>query len=131
MPQPQDVEEADEIAKIITAVHRFPQNSVSQPDRAPVFSNVGSTMFLTQRTEIEVYRIRDRVEQDKVISAVKDAVRDKKSKPVGLQFMDEENWIVYGNGRQRGPELQLRRVQISQDRIREEGGEKTITYPVP
>jgi hypothetical protein len=78
MPQPQDVQEANEITKMIATAHRFTQNSVSQPDRAPVFSNAGSMMFLTQSTQIEVYGIRDRAEQDRVISTVKDAVRDKK-----------------------------------------------------
>jgi len=131
MPQPQDVEEADEITKIITVAHSFTQNSLSQPDRAPVFSNAGSMMFLTQPTQIEVYGIRDRAEQDRVISTVKDAVRDKKFKPVDLQFMDDENWIVRGNGGERGSELQLRRVRVSQGGTHELSGQKMITYPVP
>jgi hypothetical protein len=131
MPQPKDVDEADEATKIITAAHHFAQNSVSQPDRPPVFSNAGSRMFLTQPTEIEMYGVRDRAEQDKVIGAVKDAVRDKKFKPVDLCFMDHENWIAGDNWGERGPELQLRLVRISENVVRELGGQKTITYPVP
>jgi hypothetical protein len=55
----------------------------------------------------------------------------KKFKPVDLQFMDDENWIVRGNGGERGPELQLRRVRVSQGGTRELSGQKTIMYPVP
>jgi hypothetical protein len=55
-------------------------------------------------------------------------MRYQKLKRVDLQFMDHENWIVDGNVGKRGPELQLRRVRISQGRVQEDGGEKTITY---
>jgi hypothetical protein len=131
MPQPQDVNEADQITKVITTVHHFAQNSVSQPDRPPVYSNPGSKMLLMQPTEIGMYGVTDRTEQDKVISEVQAAVRNQKFKPVDLSFMDHENWVVYGNASERGPELQLRRVRITQNGVREQGGQKTITYPVP
>jgi hypothetical protein len=131
MPQQQDVHEAEAITNVITTVHHFAQNSVSQPDRPPVFSNAGSRMLLTQPTEIEVYGVTDRAEQDKVIAAVKNALQRGKRKPVDLRFMDHENWIVYGNMGERGPELQLRRVHVTQNGVREEGVQKTITYPVP
>jgi hypothetical protein len=63
---------------------------------------------------------------------------EQKLNRVDLQFMDKENWIVTtypgaGMGKivsegKRGPELQLRRVRISQRHVQEDGGEKTITY---
>jgi hypothetical protein len=86
-------------------------------------------MLLTQRPEITVYEIRDRGEQDRVIAAVQAVVRDRNFKPLDLCFMDHENWNVHGNVGERGPELQLRRVRITQSGTREEGGKKTITYP--
>jgi hypothetical protein len=85
-----------------------------------------------------VYEITDRAEQDKVIAVVQAVIRDQKLKRVDLRFMDHENWIVtqYPNANvgeiasegERRPELQLRRVRISQGHVQEEGGEKTITY---
>ena len=131
MPEPDDLHAVDEITNIITETHHFAQNSVSQPHRPPVFGNAGSTMILTQPTKIEVYEVGDRAEQDKIIGALKDAVRDKKFKPVDLCFMDHENWNPGKNCDVRGPELQLRRVRIAGNDIREKGGQKTITYPVP
>jgi hypothetical protein len=77
---------------------------------------------------ITVYEIKDRGEQDKVIAAVQAVVREQKLKRVDLQFMDHENWTVHGNVGKRGPELRLRRVRISEGRVQEDGGEKTITY---
>jgi hypothetical protein len=57
-------------------------------------------------------------------------MREQKLKRVDLRFIDHENWIVteYTNGSvgKRGPELQLRRVRVSQGHVQEEGGEKTI-----
>lgn len=131
MPEPDDLHAVDEVTKIITATHHFAQNSISQPHRPPVFGNAGSSMILTQPTKIEVYEVGGRAEQDKIIGALKDAVRDKRFKPVDLCFMDHENWNPGKNWDARGPELQLRRVRISGNDIREKGGQKTITYPVP
>ena len=79
-----------------------------------------------------MYEIKDRAEQDKVIAAVQAVMREQKLKRVDLRFMDHENWIVTEYTKatvsERGPELQLRRVRISQGHVQEEGGEKTITY---
>ncbi len=85
-----------------------------------------------------MHDIKDRAEQDKVIAAVQAVMREQKLTRVDLQFMDKENWIVtnYPNASigetasegKRGPELQLRRVRISQGHVQEDGGEKTITY---
>ncbi len=86
-------------------------------------------MILTQPTAVVVYEIRDRAEQDRVIAAVQAVVRERKFRAVDLRFMDHKNWVVHGNVGERGPELQLRRVRITQKSTREEGGVKTITYP--
>jgi hypothetical protein len=81
---------------------------------------------------------KDRTEQNKVIAAAQAVVCEQKLKRVDLQFMDKENWIVtnYPNASigkiasigKRGPELQLRRVRISQRHVQEDGGQQTITY---
>ena len=137
-----DVDKAAALEKAvtskITAIHRFVRSSAAQPDRPPIAVTPGSEAIFTQPPKITVYEITDRTEQDKVIAAVQAVVRDQKLKRVDLQFMDHENWIVTnypnaGIGKiasegKRGPELQLRRVRISQDNFKEEGGEKTITY---
>jgi len=113
----------------ITTIHPFMRNSVSRPDTLPIFVDPGSRMLLTQPPEVSVYEIKDRVEQDRVIATVQTVVRDRRFKPLDLCFMDHENWMVHGNVGERGPELQLRRVRITQKSTREEGGVKTITYP--
>lgn len=131
MPQPEDVNETDQLTNLITTVHHFAHNSIAQPDRPPMYSNPGSKMLLTQPSEIGIYGVTDRTEQDKIIEAVKDAMHDRKFKPVDLRFIDHENWIADANSGERGSELQLRRVRISLAGTREEGGEKMITYPLP
>jgi len=131
MPQPEDVNESDQLTKLITTVHHFAHNSIAQPDRPPMYSNPGSKMLLTQPCEIGIYGVTDRTEQDKIIEVVKDTMRDRKFKPVDLRFIDHENWLADENSGERGPELQLRRVRISLAGTLEEGGEKMITYPLP
>lgn len=108
----------------ITSIHQFPWNSTSRPDVSPIFIRPGAI----QPPVIIVYEIKNRTEQDKVIAAVQSVMRDQKLKQVDLQFMDRENWIIDGNVGRRNPELQLRRVRISQGRVQEDGGEKTIAY---
>ena len=128
----EDVDKAAALEKAVisktTSIHRFVHNSATQPDTPPISVDPGSRAILTQPPLIAVYEITDRAEQDKVIAAVQAVMHDQKLRRVDLCFMDQENWIVRGNVGKRGPELQLRRVRISPDRIREEGGEKTITY---
>ena len=119
------------IIQTITGVHHFAHNSVSDPGRPPVSGTPGSKGVLIQPTRIQIYEVQDRSGQDQIIQAVQSLVGDHKLRPVNVSFIQHENWIVHGNVGERGAELQLRRVQVSQDRIREEGGEKTITYPVP
>jgi len=129
-----DVDEAAALEQAVTSkttsIHRFVRNSISRPDRPPIFVNPGSRAILTQPPLITVYEIKDQAEQDTVIGGVEAVMRDQKLKRVDLCFMDHENWIVRGNVGERGPELQLRRVRITQKSSREEGGLKTITYPV-
>jgi hypothetical protein len=131
----QDVDEAAALEAAVTgpikAVHRFTRNSVLEPNKPPIGVIPGSRMILTQPPLVDVYEIGDRAEQDKVIAAIEAVVRDRKRKPVDLRFMDHENWTVTGNVGQRGPELQLRRVCITRSGTQEQGGTKTITYPVP
>ena len=121
-----------------TAIHRFVRDSMNYPGRPPISVNPGSRAIFTQPPEIIVHDIKDRAEQDKVIAAVQAVMREQKLKRVDLQFMDKENWIVtnYPNASigeiasegKRGPELQLRRVRISQGHVQEDAGEKTIAY---
>jgi hypothetical protein len=132
----EDVDKAAALEKAVisktTSIHRFVRNSMTRPDSPPIGVNPGSRAILTQPPLIDVYEIKDRAEQDKVIAAVQAVMRDQKLKRVDLRFMDQENWIVteYTNASvgERRPELQLRRVRISQGHVQEEGGEKTITY---
>ena len=130
----EDVEKAEALRKIvtpkITSIHHFRRNSSVDPDVPPIGVYPGDWFLVfTQPLMITVYEIKDRGEQDKVIAAVQAVVREQKLKRVDLQFMDHENWIAHGNIGERGPELQLRRVRISQNSFQEEGGPKTITYP--
>jgi len=121
-----------------TAIHRFVRDSKNYPGRPPISVNPGSRAIFTQPPEIIVHDIKDRAEQDKVIAAVQAVMREQKLTRVDLQFMDKENWIVtnYPNASigeiasegKRGPELQLRRVRISQGHVQEDAGEKTIAY---
>jgi hypothetical protein len=132
----EDVDKAAALEKAVTSkttsIHRFVRNSVTLPDRPPIYVNPGSRAILTQPPVIIVHDIKDRGEQDRVIAAVEAVMRDQKLKRVDLQFMDHENWTVseYTSASigKRGPELQLRRVRVSQGHFQEEGGEKTITY---
>jgi hypothetical protein len=128
----EDADRATALEKTVTrettSIHRFVRNSATLPDRPPIYVQPGSRAILTQPPLITVHDIKERGEQDKVIAAVQATMRDQKLKRVDLQFMDHENWIVGGNIGKRGPELQLRRVRISQGHVQEEGGEKTITY---
>jgi hypothetical protein len=132
----EDVDKAAALGKAVTSkttsIHRFVHNSATQPDRPPISVNPGSRAILVQPPEIDMYEIKDRAEQDKVIAAVQAVMHEQKLKRVDLRFMDHENWIVTEYTKatvgERGPELQLRRVRISQGHVQEEGGEKTITY---
>ena len=138
----EDVDKAAALEKAVTSkttsIHRFVHNSATQPDSPPISVTPGSEAIFTQPPEIHVYEINDRVEQDKVIAAVQAVMHEQKLKRVDLRFMDHENWIVteyphasvgeIASVGERGPELQLRRVRISQGHVQEEGGEKTITY---
>ena len=130
----EDVDKAAALRQAVTSeatsIHRFVRNSATRPDRPPISVNPGSRAILTHPPLITIYEIKDRAEQDKVIAAVEAVMRDQKLKRVDLRFMDHENWIVYAYGGERGPELQLRRIRITQNSAREEGGQKTITYPV-
>jgi hypothetical protein len=130
-PSESDRTEAQLIREKITSVHHFTRNSISQPDRAPVFSNPGSKMLLTQPTVVQVYDVKDRAEQDKIAEALRDLVTEKKFKPFELCFYDHENWIVDGNFGGRGPETQLRQLRITAHGIRDIAGQKVITYPTP
>jgi hypothetical protein len=138
----EDLDKAAALEKAVTSkttsIHRFVRNSATRPDSPPIAVNPGSQAILTLPPLIIVHDIKDRGEQDKVIAAVQTTMRDQKLKRVDLQFMDKENWLVanYPNAGigeiasigKRGPELQLRRVRISQGHVQEDGGEKTITY---
>jgi hypothetical protein len=120
------------------AIHKFVRDSTTRPGSPPIGVNPGSRAILTQPPEIVIYEIKDRTEQDKVIAVVQAVMLEQKLKRVDLQFMDKENWIVtnYPNAGmgeiasegKRGPELQLRRVRVSQQHVQEDGSEKTITY---
>jgi hypothetical protein len=127
-----DVEEATSIkpavANAVTAIHDFDRNSVIQPDKPPITVIPGSHLILRQPPMITIYYINDRPEQDRVIAAIEQVLRERKFKPVDVRFMDRENWISGQNWGKRGPELQLRRVRISQNRVREQGGRQMITY---
>jgi hypothetical protein len=138
----EDVDKAAALEKAVTSkttsIHRFVHNSATRSGMPPISVNPGSEAILTQPPLINVYEINDRAEQDKVIAAVQTVMHEQKLKRVDLSFMDHENWIVteyphasvgeIASVGERGPELQLRRVRISQNHVQEKGGQKTITY---
>jgi hypothetical protein len=113
-PNEADWQQVVAIRNKITTVHHFARNSVSQPDRPPVFGNPGSKMLLTRPTVIDVYEVRNSSEQDKIIAAVRTELAGRKSKPVDLRFYDHENFPAESeNYRERGPETLLRRVRLN------------------
>jgi hypothetical protein len=138
----EDVDEAATLEQAVvsktTAIHQFVRNSATRPGLPPISVNPGSRAILTWPPNINIYEIKDRAEQNRVIAVVQGVMSEQKLKRVDIQFMDKENWIVtnYPNASigeiasvgKRGPELQLRRVRISQGHVQEDGGEKTITY---
>jgi hypothetical protein len=132
-PGEKDRDQLDAIIHTITTVHTFEHNSIVSSERPPVFGEPGSAQVLTQPTTIEVYYVRDRAEQDRIIGAIKVLLAEPNSKPVDLQFRDHENWIIHdAKFAERGPETQLRRVRITANRIRDDVREKLITpYPLP
>jgi hypothetical protein len=130
-PTDSDRADARAIRERIATVHRFTRNSISQPDRPPVFSNPGSKMILSLPTLIQVYDVKDHAEQDKIAEALRQLAAEKRLKPFELRFYDHENWVLNGNLGERGPENQLRRLRITADRVRDVAGQKVITYPAP
>jgi hypothetical protein len=100
-PSESDRTEANAIIDEVSTLHEFTHNSLSQPARAPVFAAVGSKMILTRPTEITVYDVQDRVEQDRIAEALKHFSLKKKLKPFRVCFYDHENWQVNGNSGQR------------------------------
>ena len=130
-PSERDWVEADMIREKIISVHHFAHNSLSQPQKPPVFSNPSSQMLLTLPAAIEVYDVGDRAEQDKIANALREFIAERKLKPFKLCFYDHENWVVDGNVGTRGSETQLRCLRITADRLHDIAGEKVITYPTP
>jgi hypothetical protein len=118
LPSEQDFNESEAIVNRIVTVHHFTRNSVSAPEKPPVFSIAGSRLLLTQPAVVQVYEVRDRTDQDKIAVAIKDLLLDYGSKrPVDLLFYDRENWPpVAGH---RGQETLLRRIYITRNSIRE------------
>jgi hypothetical protein len=130
-PTDNDWAETEAIRDQIVRVHHFTHNSVSQPEKPPVFSNPGSKMLLRLPAEIQVYDVPDRAEQDKIATALKKLSTEKGFSPLKLCFYDHENWSVDGNVGAGGPETQLRCLRITTDRIRDVSGRQIITYPAP
>jgi hypothetical protein len=134
-PSDSDRAEAKAIIDKVSTVHQFRHNSLSRPERPPVFAHAGSTMILTRPTEITIYDVQDRGEQDRIAQGLKEFSLEKKLKPFRVCFYDHENWITYGhpgvNVGERGSETQLRCVAVASDRVRDVAGQKQITYPVP
>jgi hypothetical protein len=130
-PSDSDRAEAEAIIDKVSTVHQFTHNSLSQQARPPVFAQTGSRMILTRPTEIQVYDVQDRAEQDRIAEALKHFSLEKKLKPFRVCFYDHENWATNGNAGQRGPETQLRCLGVASDRVRDVAGQRLITYPVP
>src|SRR3954468_6763759 len=128
-PSQRDRAEADMIREKIIGVHHFTHNSLSQPQKPPVFCDPGSHMLLTLPAAIQVYDVRDRAEEDKIANALRELVAERKLKPFKLCFFDHENWVVDGNAGTRGSETQLRSLRITADSVHDLAGEKVITYP--
>jgi hypothetical protein len=89
-PSQMDRQNAQFIADGITAAHHFTQNSVSQPSRPPLFWTPASSGLLSQPAAFQIYDIRERSEQEKVIDAVKAAIASSKVKAVDIRFLDHE-----------------------------------------
>ena len=130
-PSEADRQQAESVISTITTAHQFTQNSLSQPEKPPVFCWPSSKGLLTSPAVFQIYDIRDRAEQDKVVAAVSAAVASFKGKSVELQFLDHENWISTATSGERGPENLLRRVRITNGKIRDDSRQKLITYPSP
>jgi len=123
MPSDHDWDEVRAIVNRIITVHHFTRNSVSAPEKPPVFGNPGSRLLLTQPAEVQVYEVRDRTEQDQIATAIKDLLIDRGfRRPVDLLFYDRENWLATDRENwpvagHRGPETLLRRIYITRSSI--------------
>src|SRR5919201_5065097 len=69
-----DVDKAAALEKAVvnktTAIHQFVRDSATYPGRPPISVTPGSRALLTQPPQIDIYEIKDRAEQNKVIAAV-------------------------------------------------------------
>jgi len=130
-PSETDRAQAEAIINKVSTVHHFTHDSLSQPAGPPVFAEAGSKMILTRPTEITVYDVQDRTEQNRIAEALKEFSLEKKLKPFRVCFYDHENWIMDGNAGQRGSETQLRCLGVTNDRVRDVAGQKQVTYPEP
>ena len=116
VPSDKDLTDAEAARQIILIAHPFAQNSISRPDRPPVFITIGSSRLLTNPTIIQIYEVEGAGDQDSIENAVKGVITARQAKPIELHFFEHENWNVDGNVSLRGPEKLLRRVQRSVSR---------------
>jgi hypothetical protein len=130
-PSEQDREDAKDIVGVITRSHDFQMDSRSTKGQPPVFVNAGCRRLLTQRVQIQIYDVLNRVEQDRIIVSLQGFIRNRNLRPVQVQFLVYENWIVNGSFGSRGPETQIRRVIIDAKHVKEEAGTEQISYPSP
>jgi len=130
-PSEKDYSEATELRDEISKKDPPAQRSSVRPGDVPIFVTAGSRQILTNPTELVIYYITDRAQQDRIVEDARLFRAEHNSLPIEIQFIESENWIVTGNMGDRGPETQLRRVRISGQGVQEQAGKRVITYPIP
>ena len=130
-PSEKDYSEASQLRDEITRKDAPPRQSTVVPGDLPVSVTAGSRQILTNPTEVVIYYVTDRAQQDRIVEEIRLFRAEHHSLPIEIQFMESENWIATGNVGQRGPETQLRRVRISGKGVQEQAGKRVITYPIP
>ena len=78
----EDVDKAAALEQAVvsktTAIHQFARDSATYPGRPPISVTPGSLAILAQPPQIDIYEIKDRAEQNKVIAAVQAVMCEQK-----------------------------------------------------
>lgn len=126
VPTDADRSQAELLRSEVVRIHHFRRLSASMPSEPPVFCSPGSKGLLTLPATLWVYDVRDRAEQDRIDSALRNLIVRNAAGPCKVYYYDHENWLVDGNMGSRGAETQLRCVRIASSGVKEISGRKII-----
>ena len=111
IPTEKDRADADDAYQTILGAFEFSAPSVSVPNRMPVFCTPGSRSLITIPLKIRVYRVRTKPDQDRIVIALEKLRRERNTKPITIEFYEEENWMGTPGSGERGSET-LTRAEV-------------------